>query len=382
MARAGFTELSYGWNACFAACHERGQSSLSGSAWTCNTCYSFFCNTCIQRLHDKCSTCSPGRIKKNAPCHIKKDAPIGGTEATRAASSKPVLAGKRPAREEPAPGAAAPRKRASAPAAPAPASGGEMKLTLDQANADTLMDWVAHNAQLHTALRDEGSTGAASIAVKRKSAKDCATYLNEHWKNGECRIGSTVARGFSTWKLVRGVHDRKAQLKHTLLLTRPMLDHCRVGLPGFQDMEQTLCDFLKRLTKEEYVLDNAHGLRQGPGPEFESSTAFDVHRDDYEDPDIKYTVIIKLTADKKDEPCSSFRVIGARSDFFYKPKEGDGAAFRAGLYHQSLPVPEGGGIHLKLAFFFKKESKRRGMTRPEATTEVEEAEAAAALLSL
>lgn len=69
---------------------------------------------------------------------------------------------------------------------------------------------------------------------------------------------------------MRGHYDREAQKKHTLHLNSPMLEHCRGGMPGFRDMEETLCALLQRLTREEYVLDFAHGLRQGPGPEYAS----------------------------------------------------------------------------------------------------------------
>ena len=99
----------------------------------------------------------------------------------------------------------------------------------------------------------------------------------------------------------------------------------------------------------------AHGLRQGPHTL--SSTGFGVHQDTEDYDFIEYTVVVKLTADRRTEMASRMRVVGAEQHFWYGPEAGASGSFRARVHHASVRPAEGTSEHLKIAYFFRASAK-------------------------
>ena len=76
-------------------------------------------------------------------------------------------------------------------------------------------------------------------------------------------------------------------------------------------------------------------------------------------------MVVKLTADEPNEPCSKMAVVGALDDFSYGPEAGASGHFDAELYHMSRK-PESEREHLKMAFFFRRCEKGERLALREA----------------
>ena len=123
----------------------------------------------------------------------------------------------------------------------------------------------------------------------------------------------------------------------------------REHLPGFAQMESTLTQWLTMWTQRPVKLFYAHGLRQSP--QTLQSTGFAIHQDTEDFDFISHTIVVKLTADRRDEAPSQMRVVGGSGPFSYAPAAGASGMFQARLYHASV-APVSKREHLKIAFFF------------------------------
>ena len=170
-------------------------------------------------------------------------------------------------------------------------------------------------------------------------------------------------------------YNSAEQQKHTLLVNQSWLPDFRRHVTGFKEIEDELIRIISEKFGVVVELFYAHGLRQSP--ETLRSTGFDVHQDTEDFEFIKYTVVVKLTADEPNEPCSKMAVVGALDDFSYGPEAGASGHFDAELFHMSRK-PESEREHLKMAFFFRRYEKGERLALREALPGRAAASAAAA----
>ena len=105
---------------------------------------------------------------------------------------------------------------------------------------------------------------------------------------------------------------------------------------------------IEKLGAKKPTLAVGHFLRQSsllPG-----STDFAWHRDTEDDPNIKYSIVIKLTAGVNG---NQFQAAGEQP-FTYGPSSGAYGAFLADLVHTSLPAQDEEHVY-KLGLFFVEE---------------------------
>ena len=57
-------------------------------------------------------------------------------------------------------------------------------------------DQADFNLQILPSLREPGSTGVIPVKLFTAAATDCASYLCQHWVDGNLPLGTTHARGF------------------------------------------------------------------------------------------------------------------------------------------------------------------------------------------
>ena len=211
----------------------------------------------------------------------------------------------------------------------------------------------------------EGSGVYSNIQIDSKLAEFCAEYLLEHWlksKKGELVLGGDIARGFNSYNQTVQTFNPAQQRLNTLVITSVLLDSARGFLPGFAQIERSvLCQLARRLKKRQsqLKLQYCHFLSQSN--KTAGSSVFKWHRDDEvesgdsDDSGVPvYTVIVKLTADKRGSAPSQMMVAGAAFPFSYGAQAGSAGWFLSKLWHMSvMPVSE--DTCLKIAFFFSEQ---------------------------
>ena len=176
-------------------------------------------------------------------------------------------------------------------------------------------------------------------------------------------VNGRKCEGYSTYPKTILEYNSAEQQKHTLLVNQSWLPDFRRHVAGFKEIEDELIRIISEKFGVVVELFYAHGLRQSP--ETLRSTGFDVHQDTEDFEFIKYTVVVKLTADEPNEPCSKMAVVGALDDFSYGPEAGASGHFDAELFHMSRK-PESEREHLKMAFFFRRCEKGERLALREA----------------
>ena len=255
---------------------------------------------------------------------------------------------------------------------------------------------AAHNRACHEAFWAFGASGAAGasgasgasgagmsldecsgvygdIRIDSRHAEFCAHYMLEHWvqrKKGELALGDDIARGYNSYKQTARKHNQAQQRLHTLDIKSKLLDPARKFLPGFAEIERSvLRQLARRLKKKQGQLKAlkvryCHFLSQSD--KTAGSSVFKWHRDDEvgseesgESDDssgpIVYTVIVKLTADKRGSAPSQMVVAGAAFPFSYGAQAGSAGWFLSKLWHMSV-MPVSADTCLKLAFFLSEQA--------------------------
>ena len=187
--------------------------------------------------------------------------------------------------------------------------------------------------------------------------------MEENWGPKALMVNGRKCEGYSTYPKTILEYNSAEQQKHTLLVNQSWLPDFRRHVAGFKEIEDELIRIISEKFGVVVELFYAHGLRQSP--ETLRSTGFDVHQDTEDFEFIKYTVVVKLTADEPNEPCSKMAVVGALDDFSYGPEAGASGHFDAELYHMSRK-PESEREHLKMAFFFRRCEKGERLALREA----------------
>lgn len=203
------------------------------------------------------------------------------------------------------------------------------------------------------------------IQIDSKLALFCSDYLLENWvkcKKGMLVLGDDIARGFNSYNQTAHRHNQAQQRLHTLDIKSKLLDPARNFLPGFAQIERSVLHQLARRLKKrqsQLKLQYCHFLSQSD--KTAGSSVFKWHRDDeVESGDSGdsgvpvYTVIVKLTADKRGSAPSQMMVAGAAFPFSYGARAGSAGWFLSKLWHMSvMPVSE--DTCLKIAFFFSEQ---------------------------
>ena len=187
--------------------------------------------------------------------------------------------------------------------------------------------------------------------------------METNWGPKALMVNGRKCEGYSTYPKTILEYNSAEQQKHTLLVNQSWLPDFRRHVAGFKEIEDELIRIISEKFGVVVELFYAHGLRQSP--ETLRSTGFDVHQDTEDFEFIKYTVVVKLTADEPNEPCSKMAVVGALDDFSYGPEAGASGHFDAELYHMSRK-PESEREHLKMAFFFRRCEKGERLALREA----------------
>ena len=208
------------------------------------------------------------------------------------------------------------------------------------------------NFLLDPLLQGPSSTGVRRLEVPTELAAQCASHFESDWKNGMLPLGNSTCRGYGSYSKTLATFSAKEQTDNTLLITNNLLAQARTSIPGFAGMESVLVAWISQnYYGVKVALHYAHGLRQGP--DTLASTGFDVHQDTEDFDFITHTVVVKLTADRAEEPSSQMRVVGAGQPFSYGNAAGSAGAFLARLHHSSVPASDSRGQCLKLAYFFR-----------------------------
>ena len=194
------------------------------------------------------------------------------------------------------------------------------------------------------------SSGCLELQLDGDAAQDCASFLQESWVEGRCRLTPNVTlAGFNTYDLTLKQHSPKQQAVNTLLIETKHIPTARTMIPGFHAMETALKFKIERTLGFKVELHSAHGLKQGPHTT--GSTAFSWHQDDDEHKSIVISAGVKLTGDFPGEGPSRMCVAGAPDLFQYSSRTGSTAVFYAHLIHSSV-IPLSEREHLKMVFFF------------------------------
>ena len=203
------------------------------------------------------------------------------------------------------------------------------------------------------------------IKIDTNLALFCSDYLLQHWvlpKKGMLVLGDDIARGFNSYNQTAHRHNQAQQRLHTLDIKSKLLGPARNFLPGFAQIERSVLRQLARRLKKRQSrlkLQYCHFLSQSD--KTAGSSVFKWHRDDEvesgdsDDSGVPvYTVIVKLTADKRGSAPSQMMVAGAAFPFSYGAQAGSAGWFLSKLWHMSvMPVSE--DTCLKIAFFFSEQ---------------------------
>lgn len=222
---------------------------------------------------------------------------------------------------------------------------------------------VAFNAWLLTAepRRRWPDAGAQRFALGPTSARKLLAYVCDPANRdarGRLRLDDaegTVLGGYGNYRATHAAeagarHSEAEQAKHTLLLSREVLDLARDALPGLDALVEGVLRQLPEAEADSRTLMPLHGhiLDQG------SSTArFADHQDTEEEvaegahtPDrrVVYTVVIALS----DGGDTAMRILG-QEELAFTGEAGSGVAFRSALWHRTERASAG---VWKLALFY------------------------------
>ena len=249
-----------------------------------------------------------------------------------------------------------------APKAAAARERGDTRVTIH--DADVLRgQHTAFNARLLAAepRRRWPDAGAQRFALGPTSARRLLAYVRDP-ANRDARsrlrlhdAEDTVLGGYSNYRATHEVetgahHSEAEQAKHTLLLSREVLELARDRLPGLDALVEGGLRQLPETHAEGRVLVPLHGhiLDQGSG-----TARFADHQDTEEEvpvraraPDrrVVYTVVIALS----DGGDTAMRILG-QDELAFTGEAGSGVAFRSALWHRTERA--GAGVW-KLALFY------------------------------
>ena len=222
---------------------------------------------------------------------------------------------------------------------------------------------TAFNARLLAAepRRRWPDAGAQRFALGPTSARKLLAYLCDPAnRNARSRLRlrdaeDTVLGGYGNYRATHAVevgahHSEAEQVKHTLLLSREVLELARDRLPGLDALVEGGLRQLPETQADGHELVPLHGhiLDQGSG-----TARFADHQDTEEEvavgaraPDrrVVYTVVIALS----DGGDTAMRILG-QDELAFTGEAGSGVAFRSALWHRTERA--GAGVW-KLAVFY------------------------------
>jgi hypothetical protein len=223
---------------------------------------------------------------------------------------------------------------------------------------------TAFNAQVlaaETRRRQWPDAGAQRFALGPKSARTLLAYVRDPANRdarGRLRLDAaegTMLGGYGTYLVTHTVeagarHSAADQARHTLLISRDVLDLARRGLPGLDALVECARRQLPEAEADGYALMPLHGhiLNQTS-----DSSRFADHQDTEEEraagdaaPDrrVLYTVVIALS----DGGGTAMRILG-QDELAYTVEAGSGVVFRSELWHRTVRARAG---VWKLALFY------------------------------
>jgi len=222
---------------------------------------------------------------------------------------------------------------------------------------------TAFNARLLAAepRRRWPDAGAQRFALGPTSARKLLAYLCDPAnRNARSRLRlrdaeDTVLGGYGNYRATHAVevgahHSEAEQVKHTLLLSREVLELARDRLPGLDALVEGGLRQLPETQADGHELVPLHGhiLDQGSG-----TARFADHQDTEEEvavgaraPDrrVVYTVVIALS----DGGDTAMRILG-QDELAFTGEAGSGVAFRSALWHRTERASAG---VWKLALFY------------------------------
>jgi hypothetical protein len=224
---------------------------------------------------------------------------------------------------------------------------------------------VATSARALLLLSGAAASTVIRIQVPSAAAADCLKHLAASWSGGVLPLGrahsagsskgrSQKATGYQLYGKTLGPHNCVGQRANTLYFPESLLPSVRAVLPGFAIMEGFAAQQLQQIYSllELPTLVLSHVLRQGPA--HAGSTAFSDHRDDEDDPNISYSVIVKLSEDDPGCHPSQMRLCrDGTAVFNYGRTAGSSAVFEAAEEHASVVLPPNATEVVKLALFFR-----------------------------
>ena len=219
------------------------------------------------------------------------------------------------------------------------------------------------NARVLTAepRRRWPDAGAQRFALGPKSARKLLAYVCDPANRdarGRLRLDDaegTMLGGYGNYRVTHTVeagahHSEAEQVRHTLLLSRDVLDLARDALPGLDALVEGALRQLPEAEADGHALVPLHGhiLDQGSG-----TARFADHQDTEEEvavgaraPDrrVVYTVVIALS----DGGDTAMRILG-QDELAFTGEAGSGVAFRSALWHRTERASAG---VWKLALFY------------------------------
>jgi hypothetical protein len=222
---------------------------------------------------------------------------------------------------------------------------------------------AAFNTRVLTAepRRRWADAGAQRFALGAKSARKLLAYVCDPANRdarGRLRLDDaegTLLGGYGNYRATHTVeagarHSEAEQVRHTLLLSRDVLDLARDALPGLDALVEGGLRQLPEAEADSRTLVPLHGhiLDQGSG-----TARFADHQDTEEEvaegartPDrrVVYTVVIALS----DGGDTAMRILG-QEELAFTGEAGSGVVFRSALWHRTERASAG---VWKLALFY------------------------------
>ena len=223
--------------------------------------------------------------------------------------------------------------------------------------------WPTMTCKERAKWREVKSTMVRSEQFDQDACETLEAFLRQHWPEGAtCLVHPDLPiriTGFGSYARTLVDHDAKLQAQQTLYATRarPHQWHCQLQwlrklAPGFLVLENAVIKWLNSNFSVTCNLAGCQILKQTR--QSCASTTFDLHQDTEDDdryPNVRYSAIIKLSAQHLWEPASQMKVAGTTHNFAYGASRGATAIFLGELYHQGLPHVSSNPC-LKLAFHF------------------------------